>query len=113
MWNIIAGLVGKVVTGYQTRKATESAAKAAWESSVGRSMDNGWKDEFVTIVIMWPVVQLFVGNLIAALTDDTRVILANQQSLQELGLLMETPYGKLMMVVALAAVGIKGLKVLK
>ena len=117
MWSALLGPVISGVTGFfkrrQENKQRINDANAAWEAAAGRSMENSWKDEYVTIIVTWPIVQLFVGNLVAAFTGDTRINLANQQSLQELGLLMDTPYGQLMMVVVLAAVGIKGLKVLK
>ena len=106
------GPISNYLKGRKDSKDKQAAATMAWETATGKSMLGSWKDEYVTIVITWPIVQLFVGNLVAAFSDDTRIMLANQQSLIELGALMDTPYGKLMMVVVLAAVGIKGLKVL-
>ena len=113
MWSAILGLGGKIVQGYQNRKAKEAEARQAWEASMGRSMENGWKDEYVTVIVTFPLWQLFIGNLLFAYTGDERILLANEKSLQDIGALMDTPYGQLMMVVVLAAVGIKGLKVLK
>jgi len=113
MWGAIIGLVKGVVTSYQANKAKAADAKHAWETAMGKSMSGSWKDEYVTIVITWPIVQMFVGNIVFAFNEDARIMLANQKSLEDLGTLMDTPYGQLMMVVVLAAVGIKGLKILK
>ena len=105
----IAGFMGK----RQERKAAEAVATQAWEASMGRSMENGWKDEFVTVVICFPLVQIFVGNLFYAWSGKSFILDAQKASMEQIGTLMGTPYGELMMVVVLAAVGIKGLKVLK
>jgi hypothetical protein len=113
MWSAVAGIFGKVITGYQNRKAKESEAKAAWEQAAGRSMDNGWKDEYITVVITLPILQSFVGNLVYAFTGNSSILQAQTQFLTDMGALMATPYGDVMMVVVLAAVGIKGLKALR
>jgi hypothetical protein len=106
---------GKVVTGYQNRKAKEAEAKAAWETAAGRSMDNGWKDEYVTVIITLPLLQIFIGNLLSVWFPQKgqAIIAANTASMTQIGELMETPYGEVMMIVVLAAVGIKGLKALR
>jgi Na+/H+-translocating membrane pyrophosphatase len=97
----------------QDTKAAEATAKTAWETAVGRSMENGWKDEYVTVVITFPLWQIFIGQLLYAFTDNAAILDANDRALEQIGFLMETPYGELMMIVVLAAVGIKGLKLLK
>ena len=116
-WNLLIGPVFDVVKSAlknrSDRKAKEQQANAAWEAAMGRSMESGWKDEYVTVVITLPLWQIFIGNMYAALTGDTRIILASEKSLQDIGAMMGTPYGDIMMVVVLAAVGIKGLKALK
>jgi len=115
MWGLVTGLISKVVGGYQERKAKEADAKQAWETAMGRSMEHSWKDEYVTIVITFPLWQIFIGNLVYAFSEhgDERLLLANQKSLEDIGALMGTPYGDVMMIVVLAAVGIKGLKALR
>lgn len=105
----IAGYMGK----RQEAKAKEAEARSAWETAMGRSMENGWKDEFVTVVICFPLIQIFIGNLFYAFTGKSMILDAQKASMEQIGVLMGTPYGELMMVVVLAAVGIKGLKVLK
>ena len=113
MWNLILGLAGNFMKGRRESKAKAADAKVAWETSMGRSMENGWKDEYVTVVVTFPLWQLFIGNLLYAFTGNDAILAANNASLIQIGQLMSTEYGQLMMVVVLAAVGIKGLKVLK
>lgn len=110
---LLVGPVSSWMGRRQERKKVEAEATRAWESSAGRSMENGWKDEFVTVVICFPLVQIFIGNLFFAFTGNSAILAAQEQSMKQIGVLMGTPYGELMMVVVLAAVGIKGLKVLK
>lgn len=112
-WMKLLSMGSDFMKGRQEQKAKAAEAKVAWETAMGKSMDGSWKDEYVTIVVTWPIVQMFIGNIVFAFNEDARIMLANQKSLEDLGLLMDTPYGQLMMVVVLAAVGIKGLKVLK
>lgn len=113
MYAMIAGLVGKVVSSWQERKAKEVEAKAAWESAAGRSMENGWKDEYITVVVTFPLWQIFIGNILAAWTGNSAIIEASDASLESIGVLLQTPYGELMTIVVLAAVGIKGIKSLR
>ena len=111
----LLGLGKDWLKGRQEQKKLEQEATAAWESSVGRSMENGWKDEYVTVVITFPLWQIFIGNLLSVWFPEkgAAIIAANSASLTQIGDLMETPYGEVMLIVVLAAVGIKGLKALK
>lgn len=113
---MIAGPVINSVTGMvtrrQERKAKQQEANAAWEAAMGRSMENGWKDEYVTVIITLPLVQIFVGNLASIWFPEKgqAILNANSASLQQIGDLMATDYGQVMMIVVLAAVGIKMMK---
>lgn len=113
MWQLLTGLVSKVIGGYQERRLTEAKARQAWEQAAGRSMENGWKDEYVTVIITLPILQSFVGNLWFAFTGKSEILAAQDAFLAQMGQMMETPYGELMFVVVLAAVGIKGIKSLR
>ncbi len=114
---VFIGSLISAVSGYfgqrQENKAAEKRATTDWETAMGRSMENGWKDEYVTVVITFPLWQIFIGQLLYAFTGNMAILNANDRALEQIGLLMETPYGELMMIVVLAAVGIKGLKLLK
>lgn len=113
MWGAVISAFSGFMGKRQERIGKESEARAAWETAVGRSMENGWKDEYVTVVVTFPLWQIFIGNLLHAFTGSDSILAANDASMLQIGALMDTPYGELMMVVVLAAVGIKGLKVLK
>ena len=115
MWTLITNLAGNIFGKYQERKAKEAEAKAAWEAAAGRSMEDGWKDEYVTVIITFPLLQIFIGNLVAIWFPEKgdAIVAANAASLEQIGYLMETPYGEIMVIVVLAAVGIKGLKALR
>lgn len=106
----VTGFAGGIFGKYQDRKAATATANAAWETATGRSMIDSWKDEYVTIVVTFPLWQIFIGNLIYAYNGNELILLANEQSLAQVGDLMSTPYGRLMMAVVLAAVGLKTVK---
>jgi len=111
----LVGLATTFMKGRQETKKATAKATAAWEQATGRSMENGWKDEYVTVVITFPLWQIFIGNLIAIWepTKGAAILAANEKSLNQIGALMDTSYGQVMMVVVLAAVGIKTLKTFK
>ena len=117
MWNLLIGPLlnmGKdALKSRSARKAKEQEANQQWEASMGRSMENGWKDEYVTVVVTFPLWQIFIGNLWYAFSGDDAVLKANAASMKQIGELIGTPYGDVMMLVVLAAVGIKGLKALR
>lgn len=113
MWPLIINAVTGFISKRQDNKAAEKKATSDWEQAMGRSMENGWKDEYVTVVITFPLWQIFIGNLLYAFTGNDAILKANAASLQQIGALMGTPYGTLMTLVVGAAIGIKGLKLLK
>ena len=113
MINAIIGLATSFIKGRQEQKAKEHEARTAWETAVGRSMDNGWKDEYVTVIITLPILQSFVGNLWFALTGNSQILEAQSAFLADMSKLMDSEYGVLVWTVSLAAVGTKGLKTLK
>jgi len=111
----LIGLAGEYLKGRKETKLNELQATREWERSTGRSMENGWKDEYVTVIITMPLLNIFLGNLYSVF-DPGRgkaILEANTQAMGEIGTLMDTPYGQVMMVVVLAAVGIKTVKALK
>lgn len=106
----VLGFGGGIINKFQERKQKSDDARVAWETAAGRSMVDSWKDEFVTVVICWPLIQTFVGNLMFAFTGNSAILDAQARSMEEIGFLLETPYGDLMYIVVLAAVGIKSAK---
>ncbi len=113
IWGALISAVSGFFSKRQDNKAKAQQATADWESAMGRSMENGWKDEYVTVVITFPIIQIFLGNLLFAFTKNDAILRAQEESMKQIGWLMNTPYGDLMMLVVLAAIGIKGLKLLK
>ncbi len=111
----LIGLGTKLLEGRQASKRVEQEATKAWESAVGRSMENGWKDEYVTVVITLPILNIFIGNLLSVWKPalGTAVLEANSKAMVQIGSLMDSAYGQVMMIVVLAAVGIKTIKTLK
>lgn len=113
IWSLVVNAATKFIDNWQTQKQRDADAKAAWEAAAGRSMENGWKDEYVTVIITLPILQSFVGNLWFAITGHSNILDAQVMFLDSLGQMMETDYGDLMVIVVLAAVGIKGIKSLR
>ena len=111
----LVGLAQSWMAGRAETKKIEAAATRDWESSVGRSMENGWKDEYVTVIITMPLLNIFLGNLLSVFhpVKGAAILKANGEAMTQIGELMATPYGQVMMVVVLAAVGIKTVKALK
>lgn len=95
-------------------KLNQQLSDSEWEAlGVQAGMDS-WKDEYITVVVTLPIPLIFIGNIVAIFSPEAgqAVLKANTDALQQLGDLMETPYGTLILWVALAAVGIKGYKAL-
>jgi len=95
------------VTGKQKLSQGKELNKAEWEALGVQGGDGSWKDEYITIVVTLPIPFIFVGNLVAVFTGNTKVLDANAAALAQLGTLMDTSYGQLMVAVCLAAIGIK------
>ena len=111
----LIGLAGDFLQGRRETKKAELEATAAWERATGRSMENGWKDEYVTVIITTPILNIFIGNLLSVFKPSTgkAILDANQSAMTQIGQLTDTAYGQVMMVVVLAAVGIKTVKAFK
>ena len=127
----IGPLIGKVidsVTGYQNKKKDKEIVKikaqsklaiakqagdkeialtdAEWEAIAVSQNKETWKDEYITLVITWPILGLLLGSISMVFRDDPRLVdatILGITKLQEVGVDM----GMLMMPVVLAAVGLK------
>lgn len=111
----LIGMAGDYLKGRRETKAAEVEATRKWEEAVGRSMENGWKDEYLTVLITTPILNIFLGNLYSVIDPERggKILAANRDAMAEIGVLMDTAYGQVMMVVVLAGVGIKTVKALK
>lgn len=122
--SVLATPVTKLVTAWLDRKKSKDSLKnkaamakqsdatsitltdAEWETIAQQNQDATWKDEFVTLVVMYPFMGLFAGTTYLAFSGDARFLdgtLAGIQSLQTLGV----DVGWLMNIVVMAAVGLK------
>lgn len=97
---------GKLAIAKQEGQDRVELSRADWEKIAVDSTRGSWKDEYVTIVITAPIVGILVGAVWEALFGDSQLldgVLRGLQVLAALGFDM----GELMMIVVLAAVGIK------
>ncbi len=88
--------------GEQTLTLTD----AEWENIAVGKTDSSWKDEYVTLIITFPIVGILGGALWLAFTGDGRVldgVKAGITELQALGV----DFGTLMSAVVFAALGLK------
>lgn len=100
------GLKSKAAMAKQSDATNITLTDAEWESINQQVSDGTWKDEFVTLVVMWPFLGIFGGTTYLAFTEDARLLdgtLAGIQALQAL----EVDVAFLMNAVVLAAVGLK------
>ena len=81
--------------------------RAEWENIAVESTKDSWKDEYVTLIITSPLLLIILGSVYAAFTGDTRLLdsaTVALSTLAELGIDM----GQMMLLVVLAAIGIRG-----
>ena len=77
-----------------------------WESIGQIKQDSSWKDELVTVVIIWPFIQIMLGGMEVAFFGSTKMLDGLKESLRLLdGLGVDLGY--LMATVVLAAIGIR------
>jgi len=131
MFNIISALAGPLisgVSGYFTKKQEAKTAKATgeaklalkkqtgdenitltdaeWENLTAKTLGGSWKDEFVTLVILSPVISIMVGAVWNSFTGNRKLLdgtLEGIDALINLGLNWEL----LTTAVVLAAIGLK------
>jgi len=88
----------------------EQVSRQEWEAMGVQAGNNSWKDEYITVIVTFPIPYIFIGNTVYAFTGDSKILDANRAALADLGALMDTPYGQLVFAVALAAIGLKSVK---
>jgi hypothetical protein len=97
---------GKLSQAKQDNSHEVVLNRQEWESIGQIKQDSTWKDEFVTVVILWPYVQIFLGGLEVGFLGTNKLLTGLESSLTQLNLLgIETGY--LMTAVVLAAIGIR------
>ena len=99
-------LKGKAQMAKQSDATKITLTDAEWET-VNQSAQSGtWKDEFVTLCIMYPFVGLFGAGISLVVFQDPRMMEATMISIESLEAL-GVDIGHLMNVVVYAAVGLK------
>lgn len=124
-------LIGKVVdsiSSYQSKKKDKEISKiqaqskldlakqsgkteitlkdAEWEAISVSKSDTSWKDEYVTLVVTWPLIGILAGCLLDTFFGNRLLLegtLEGIRQLKELGM----DFGVLMTIVVSAAVSIK------
>ena len=87
-------------------------SQSEWQSLSKKAEDGTWKDEYITLVITSPFLLSFVAGVLSGWTGDLSYITAVNagiSALTSLGLHL----GELTYIVVLAAVSIKGVRLLK
>jgi len=84
-------------------------SNAQWELVSKKNETDTWKDEYITIIITYPLIAIFFGSLMSVFLGDERLLVATTESLlalKDLGL----DLGELMLYTVLAGLGIKLVK---
>ena len=100
---------GKLKTAKQNNDHEVVLNRQEWESIGQIKQDTTWKDELVTVVVLWPLVQIMLGGLETTFFGTTKLIDGLNVSLKLLTLL-DFDLGYLMGAVVLAAIGIKAIR---
>ncbi len=79
---------------------------AEGEAMLSNGLAGSWKDEYVTIVITFPIVLIMLGTLYFAFTQDDRMLQAGVESIKALES-AGVDMGFLMEAVVLAAISLK------
>ena len=77
-----------------------------WEALSLQLQDSTWKDEFVTVVILFPFISLMLGGIYGSVTGDMSLLEGTKLALVEIKML-DQEYWELTKIVILAAVGLK------
>lgn len=83
--------------------------EAEWEAIQAESGNNSWKDEYVTVIISFPVPVIFVCVFLSVLLNEPSYALAAKSGVDAIKELIPN-YQDLLMAVCLAAIGIKAFK---
>jgi hypothetical protein len=99
-------LEAKIAIVKSTDATQVTLTDAEWESISKQLELDSWKDELATVVVLYPLVGIMLGSVVAAFTGDTRLLTGTVdgiKALKEVGIDMS----ELMLIVVLAAVSLK------
>lgn len=82
---------------------------AEWEAIQAESGNNSWKDEYITVIISFPVPTIFLAVFVSVILGDPIYAQAAKAGVDAVKELLPN-YEDLLMAVCLAAIGIKAFK---
>ena len=65
---------GKIAMAKVNGENSVTLTDAEWETIAVNKTDSSWKDEFVTIVIMFPIIGIMAGAIWTAFTGDSKLL---------------------------------------
>lgn len=121
--NIIGGLVSPITSLFEKRSENKTKvtlskidrlknaddALAEWEAIQAESGGNGWKDEYVTLIITLPIPVIFFAVIASVLFEDPVYADAARQGIAAIKEILPN-YQEILAAVCLAAIGIRALK---
>ena len=99
----------KVKLNQIERLKNSDDALAEWESIQAESGNHSWKDEYITLIITLPIPVVFFAVIYSVVTGDPLVAEAAKQGVSAITEILPN-YSELVLVVSLAAIGIKAFK---
>ena len=83
--------------------------EAEWEAIQAEGGNNSWKDEYITVIISFPVPVIFIAVFVSVISGDPVYAQAAKSGIDAVKELLPN-YEDLLMAVCLAAIGIKAFK---
>ena len=96
----------KLELAKQKGKTEITLKDAEWEAISVSKSDGTWKDEYVTLVVTWPLIGVLLGTMWQAFTGDDTILKGTLDGVKELKNL-GMDFGLLMSMVVGAAISIK------
>lgn len=125
--NIFGALIS-AISGYQIKKKEKEILKtqaktkiemakitgtneialkdAEWEAISVDKQDSTWKDEYITLVMTWPLIGIMLGAVLKTFFNNDQLLVSTLEGIKELQAL-GMDFGLLMTIVVSAAVSIK------
>lgn len=104
--------LAKLQLAKQSHDVNLQLTDTEWEALGKRAEHDGWKDDWVTIIITLPLVTIFLAAIWSAYTGDPRMIDAVNSGIAAIQSLLPN-FATILEVVVYAAVSIKGIGVLR
>lgn len=96
----------KIALAKQSGATKIALSDTEWEAISVSKSDSTWKDEYVTLVITWPLIGILAGSLLNALFGNDLLLVGTLDGIERL-IALGLDFGILMTIVVSAAVSIK------